>query len=137
LRSGMIVTTKRFLGRAAITAVVIVTLATAWYVSPLYQTTKVWAASRGIERLVVDGRPQSPEHGGIVRCENGEWIIVSLHHGSRGFTLLLTSDGSKYIERDYRPHPVIECWGGIIRGGYDSIADFFAKQRDISFIHIK
>jgi len=50
----MIMTARRLLRRAGIPALVIVTLVTAWYVSPLYRTTKVWAAFRGIERLVVD-----------------------------------------------------------------------------------
>lgn len=109
-----------------------------WYVSPLYQKTKLFMASRQIDSFVQDGEPVSPPLGDVVHCRNGEWIIVTLHHGSRGFTMIRTSSGKKYAEVEYKPHPVIECWGGIISGkdgtGYESVEDFFRKNASIRWI---
>ena len=104
---------------------------------PLWQRASIWRAVARIEAGIHDGKPTPPEHGGIVRCRNGEWVVIDLHHGTLGYTLAYTSRKDRYLEVDYNPHPVIECWSGIIygghRGGYESISDFFEKNGHISW----
>lgn len=82
----------------------------------LWRWAKIRAAVSRLDALAQDDLPLKPEHGGVVRCRNGKWVIVELHHGTLGFTLAYTSARDAYAETDYLPHPVIECWGKIIRG---------------------
>jgi hypothetical protein len=107
----------------------------------LYQQIAINSAINKLEAGCRKGKPAEPEHGGIIRCTNSEWIIIDLHHGSRGFALAFTSEKKAYVETDYMPHPVIECWGEIIYGedfgGYVSIGDFFEKNKSIKWDKIE
>ena len=132
---------KKYALLIAILAILILGIITVNLGPKIYRELLISSAIKEMEKKCENGKPDNPENGGIVECLNGEWIVIDLHHGSMGFTLAYTSDSEAFVETDYHPHPVIECWWEIIYGkdrkGYLSIDDFFNKNMSIVWKRIK
>ena len=100
----------------------------------LYQKISITNSVSKIEIELKENGTFKPEFGYNLNFENGEWLIIDLHHGSSGFTIAYDSNKNIFVITAYSTiYPAYEVWGPICHKQYDSIADFFQKNSNLNW----
>ena len=101
----------------------------------LYQPISIRNSISKIEKSLNETKSFRPELGYNINFNNGEWLIIDLHHGSAGYTIAYASNSNIKLINDYSTiYPAYEVWGPICQKKYESTEDFFLKNKNLNWV---
>ena len=100
----------------------------------LYQPFSIQNSVSIIKKSLSKNKTFTPEFGYNINFENGEWLIIDLHHGSAGYTIAYDSSSNISIISNYsKIYPSYEVWGPICEKEYASMEDFFKQNKELNW----
>jgi hypothetical protein len=105
-----------------------------FFIPELFQSTSIKSSISKIELSLKETKSFKPELGYNINFQNGEWLIIDLHHGSAGYTIAYDSNHKVSVINDYSTiYPSYEVWGPICNKSYDSIENFFLENKRLNW----